>query len=66
MQPQGDHETAIAKAVDAKILEDPDSTFAVIVVAVAGSLGFLLSNSDSQFLVDYTKMKLSSERKIEP
>jgi hypothetical protein len=55
MQPQSDHETAIAKAVDAKLLEDPNTPFEKLVVVVAGSIGFALSQSDTQFLVDYTK-----------
>ena len=53
MQPQSDHETAIAK--DAKLLEDPDTPFEDIIMAVLGSLGFALSKSDSLFLVDYAK-----------
>jgi len=66
MHTQNDNEAAIAKAVDAKLIEDPDSSFAVIVVAVASSVGFLLAESDTQFLMDYARMKLSSGRKITP
>ena len=55
MQPQSDHETAIAKAIDAKLLEDRDTPFEDIIVAVAGSIDFVLSKSDSQFLMDYAK-----------
>jgi hypothetical protein len=55
MQPQSDHETTIAKAIDAKLLEEPAMPFGDIVVAVAASVGFVLSKSDSQFLVDYAK-----------
>jgi len=55
MQPQSDHETAIAKAIDAKLLVDRDTPFEDIVVAVAVSVDFVLSKSDSQFLMDYAK-----------
>jgi hypothetical protein len=55
MQPQGDHETAIAKAIDAKLLKDPNTPFADMILAVAVSVDFVLSESESQFLVDYAK-----------
>jgi len=64
MQPQNDHETAIVKAIDVKLLEDTSSPFEDIVVAVAGSVDFLLSKSDTEFLVKYAK-KVTG-RKIEP
>jgi len=66
MQAQNDREAAIAKAVDDLLTEDPNSSFAFIVVAVAGSVGLLLSASDTQFLMDYSRVKLSSGRKITP
>ena len=34
MQPQSDHETAIAKAIDVKLLEDPATPFEDIIVAL--------------------------------
>jgi len=37
------------KAVDAEILKYPDIPY------VASSIGFVLSISDTQFLIDYTK-----------
>ena len=55
MQPQGDHETAIAKAIDAKLLKDPETPFEDIIVAVTVSVDFVLSKSESQFLAEYAK-----------
>jgi hypothetical protein len=55
MQPDCDHETEIAKAIDAKIIAEPDVAIEAIVVSVAASIGFVLSNSDTQFLIDYAK-----------
>jgi len=55
MLPQNDHETAIAKAVDTKILNDPDFPDESIITSVVASIGFVLSISDTQFLIDYTK-----------
>jgi len=57
MRPKNDHELAIAKAIDTKFLEDPNSAFEIIVPVIAGSLGFLLSSSDTQFLLDYTNWR---------
>jgi hypothetical protein len=57
MRPKNDHESAIAKAIDAKLLEDPNIAFEIIVPAVAGSMGFLLSRSDTQFLLDCAKWR---------
>jgi hypothetical protein len=55
MQPQSDHETAIAKAIDAKLLKGSYTPFEDIIVAVSVSIDFVLSKSDSHFLVDYAK-----------
>jgi hypothetical protein len=66
MQPKNDHEEAIAKAIDAKLLEDPDRPIEITLLRVACSMGFLLSKSDTAFLADYAKMKFLSRRKAEP
>ena len=55
MQPGSDHETAIAKAIDTKLLKDPDTPIADLIVDVAVSVDFVLSESESQFLLDYAK-----------
>ena len=55
MQPDTERETVIAKAIDAKLLEDPDCTVEAIAVAITGLLDFELSKSDIQFLVEYAK-----------
>ena len=60
MQPENDHETAIAKAIDSKLLENPNGTFGDIILAVAGSIGFPLSKSESEFLLNYAKRCLRS------
>lgn len=57
MRPKNDHELVIANVIDAKLLEDPNSEFELIIVTVAGSLDFALSQSDSHFLVGYAKWR---------
>jgi hypothetical protein len=57
MRPKNDHELAIAKAIDINLLDDPNSAFEIIVPVIAGSMGFLLSRSDTQFLLDYAKWR---------
>ena len=52
---QGDHETAIAKAIEAKLLKDPETPFEDIIVAVAVKVDFVLSKSESQLLAEYAK-----------
>jgi len=53
MDPKNDHERAIAQAVDKKFLEDPGNRHHAIIRDVAESLDFVMSVSDSQFLVSY-------------
>ena len=53
MEPQTDDERAIARAIDEKFRQDPAVPFASIVPDVAVSLGFLMSASDSKFLIRY-------------
>jgi uncharacterized membrane protein SpoIIM required for sporulation len=48
---------AITKAIDTKFLEDPNSAFEIIAPLIAGSMGFLLSSSETQFLLDYAKWR---------
>ena len=56
MDPTNDHERAIAQAVDAKFLEDPAKRRHLI-AAVADSMDFEMSESDSEFLLSYVKWK---------
>lgn len=56
MDPTNDHERAIAQAVDKKFLEDPGHSRHVI-AAVAESLDFIMSVSDSKFLVSYVQWR---------
>lgn len=59
MKPATDHERAIAKAVDSKLLEEPGNHRHTILAVVAESLDFVMSASDSQFLVDYLNWRLT-------
>lgn len=58
-EPTTDHERAIAKAVDSKLLEEPGNHRHTIIAVVAESLDFVMSASDSQFLVDYVNWQLT-------
>ena len=58
MEPTNDHERAIAQAVDKKFLEDPGDRHHTIIRDVARSLDFVMSLSDSQFLVSYVQWRL--------
>ena len=57
MDPTNDHERAIAQAVDKKLLEDPGNQRHAIIRDVAESLAFVMSVSDSQFLVSYVQWR---------
>jgi hypothetical protein len=57
MEPTNDHERAIALAVDEKFQEDPDNRRHTIIRDVAESLNFVMSVSDSQFLVSYVQWR---------
>jgi hypothetical protein len=57
MEPTTDHERAIAQAVDEKVLGDPGNLLATIIAEVAESLDFVMSASDSQFLVNYVQWR---------
>jgi hypothetical protein len=52
MEPTTDHERAIALGVDARFLENLSNDYTII-RDVAESLDFVMSASDSQFLVRY-------------
>jgi len=58
MEPTNDHEWVIARAVDEKILEDPGDSHHSIVRDVAMSLNFIMSPSESEFLVRYSQERL--------
>ena len=60
MEPTTDQERAIAKAVDGKLLEEPGNHRHTIIAVVAESLDFVMSASDSQFLVDYLNWRLAN------
>ncbi len=57
MEPTNDHERVIAKAVDDKFLEDPGNRRHSIIRDVAESLDFVMTASDSQFLVSYVQWR---------
>jgi len=56
MDPTNDYERAIAQAVDKMFLEDPGNGRHII-AAVAESLDFVMSVSDSKFLVSYVEWR---------
>jgi hypothetical protein len=58
MEPTNEHERMIAQSVDEKFLEDPGNSHQSIVRDVATSLDFIMSRSDSQFLVRYVQWRL--------
>jgi len=58
MEPITDHERVIARAVDEKILEDPGDSHHAIVRDVAVSLNFVMSPSESEFLIRYVQGRL--------
>ena len=58
MEPTTDHERAIARAVDEKILDNPSDSRHLIIRDVAMSLDFIMSPSESQFLVGYVQGRL--------
>jgi hypothetical protein len=57
MEPTNDHERLIAQAVDRKLLEDPRNHRSAVIAEVAESLDFVMSASDSQFLVRYVQWR---------
>lgn len=65
MDPTNDHEQAIAQTVDKKFLEDPGNRQHAIIRDVAESLDFVMSASDSQFLVSYVRWRRSPASKAE-
>jgi hypothetical protein len=60
MEPTNDHERVIAKAVDDKFLKDPGIPYMSIIPEIAVSLGFLMSASDTQFLVRYAQWRTAN------
>jgi hypothetical protein len=59
MEPTNDHERVIAQAVNEKFLEDPGNRHHSIVRDIAISLDFIMSPSDSQFLVRCVQWRLT-------
>ena len=57
MERTNDHERAIAKTVDKKLVEYPGNRRYTIIGEVAESLNFVMSASDSQFLVSYVQSR---------
>jgi hypothetical protein len=57
MQLANDHERLIAHVVDQKVVENPSNGSGSIVWEVAISLDFMMSASDSQFLVRYVRRR---------
>jgi hypothetical protein len=62
MEPANDHERAIAQAVDEEFLGDPRNFHQPILrdyLDISASIDFVMSASDSQFLVDYLNWRLT-------
>ncbi len=59
MESTNDHERVIAQMVDEKFLGDPGNRHHSIVGDIAVSLDFIMSPSDSQFLVRYVQWRLT-------
>jgi len=61
IEPETDHERAIAKAVDAKFLDNPGNRQPTIrdYLDISASIDFVMSAEESQFLVDYLRWRLT-------
>ena len=59
MEPTNDHERTIAQAVDKAFLEDPSNRD--LIQNIAMSLDFVMSPSDTQFLVDYAYWRRANQ-----
>ena len=62
MEPTNDHERAIAQAVDEKFLGNADDRNQATLrdyLDISASIDFVMSASDSQFLVDYLNWRLT-------
>ncbi len=57
MGPRNKYEQIIARAVDEKYLENVSDHYHLIVRDVAMSVDFLMSASDTEFLVDYVQWR---------
>lgn len=57
MKPANDHEKAIAWGVERKYLDDPNYPYHLIVRDIAMALDFVMSATDSQFLVQYIQWR---------
>ena len=57
MDTSNKHEQIIARAVDEKYLKDGGDRYHLIVRDVAMSVDFLMSASDTQFLVEYVRWR---------
>jgi hypothetical protein len=60
-EPTTDHERSIAEAVDQKFLGNPGTRQSTIrdYLDISASMDFVMSASDSQFLVDYLRWRLT-------
>ena len=61
IEPATDHERAIAEAVDEKFQENPGNRQPTIrdYLDISASIDFVMSASESQFLVDYLRWRLT-------
>lgn len=59
MEPSNDHERIIATFVDEAFRKDPANRRHTIRLDIAGSLDFVISPSESRFLVRYIRWRLS-------
>ena len=62
MEPTNDHEQAIAQTVDEKFLGNVDDRHQATLrdyLDISASIDFVMSSSDSQFLVDYLNWRLT-------
>jgi hypothetical protein len=62
MEPTTDHERTIAQAVDEKFLGNADDSNQATLrdyLDISASIDFVMSASDSQFLVDYLNWRLT-------
>ena len=65
MEPTNEHERVIAQAVDEKFL-DPANRRNSIIRDIAVMLDFMMSPTDSQFLVRYVQWRLTPPREGGP
>ena len=62
MEPSNDHEREIARLVDERALTEPKLDYTAV-PAVASVLSFLMSRSDSEFLIAYLQWRMNNPLK---